>query len=116
MEMGQDAGRITWDNAMDNCASDNPDADGALLADEEGIAHAREWAAAFGAWDEDEIASWSAQEVNALVLQYIAGDIREAMPDLVDDYDAYERDAQAGRIGGNIFRDEDNQFWFYLGN
>lgn len=58
----------------------------------------------FGAWDEDEIASWTHTELNALFLQLVAGDIREAMPELLDDYPAYLAEAERGSISGRIYK------------
>ena len=70
-EMGSDAGKVTWKNVMDEADHDP------LLNSQDEIDEAKSWAGEFGAWEEEEISKWTDQEVNALVLQFIAGDIRE---------------------------------------
>lgn len=70
-ELGQDAGKITWGNAIDE-AHRAP-----LLTTPEQIDEARDWFGEFGAWDDEERAAWSDDEVNALVIQFISGNIRE---------------------------------------
>jgi hypothetical protein len=37
----------------------------------------RDFARSSGGWDSEEVAAWDAQEVNALFLQWIAGDCRQ---------------------------------------
>lgn len=108
MELGPDAGRITWENSLDN-AEESP-----LLTEGEQIETARDYFGEFGAWDDDERAAWSAQEVNALLLQLIAGDIREALPELLDDYEEYKRLAEEGPISSRIFR-ADGRWYYYVG-
>lgn len=74
MELGQNAGRITWDNAKKSYY--------VFVSTEEEKQKARDYIKEFGAWDEEEIAAWSDVELNALILQLIVGDLREywAMP------------------------------------
>ena len=70
-EGGQNAGRDTW-NAAKEQAAETP-----LLDTPEKLQAMREFARASGGWDAEETAAWSEQEVNALFLQWIAGDCRE---------------------------------------
>jgi hypothetical protein len=112
MELGQDAGRITWRHACE----DAPDF---ALLDTDGKreafkAHIRD----FGAWSDEEIAAWSDTELNALCVQMISGDMREA--DIGPDSDAeawtlYEIAATAGRCTGRIFRGDNGEIYYYLG-
>ncbi|MCA3186961.1 MAG: hypothetical protein INH13_25750 [Cupriavidus sp.] len=107
-ELGPDAGRITWRNAMSS--------DFKLLDTEEKLDAFRDHMRGFGAWDEAEIAAWSAQECEALFAQLVAGDMRESgladdFPDEID-WAAYE----AGDHGCNIFRDIDGEIYYYLGS
>jgi hypothetical protein len=73
------------------------------------VDNAKEYFAGFGAWSRDEIAAWSEQEVVALVLQFAAGDLREAQSccpgDGIGDidWDDFRDQAEAGRIGGRIY-------------
>lgn len=69
-EIGEDAGVVTWQNAMD-CVEDNP------LVKEEDVGEFRDYLRTFGAWWDSEIDAYTIQECNALCLQLIAGEIRE---------------------------------------
>jgi hypothetical protein len=80
------------------------------------VEDAKQFFKGFGAWDRDEIAAWTPQEVAALVLQFAAGDLREAQAlcpgeGLGDvDWDAAEKLAQAGTIGGRVYASGDQLF------
>ena len=58
--------------------------------------------------DAEECAAWPDDECNALFIQLISGDMREAGMDACDmdefDWEAYEEQAREGRIPGNIFK------------
>lgn len=112
MEGGDNAGQNTWNAAKEHAASMHPP----LLATGEAIDAFRDWVADFGAWTEDKIATWDATECNALFLQFIAGDVREAGADDLEslDWDEYENDCQSGRIAGNFFRSENGQIFYNL--
>ena len=99
-EGGQDAGRNTWE-ASKAQAADTP-----LLDTEEKLQAMRDFARSSGGWTAEEIAEWSAEEINALFLQWVAGDVREAGADSLDeiDWDEYQQDAEAGRISGRLYR------------
>ena len=100
-ERGKNAGRETWNNAKAE-ASAAP----VLAAHER--AEAQMYFAGFGAWDEDEIAAWTDADLDALVLQYAAGDLRELQSCCPGeglggvDWKEAERQAQAGRVSGNL--------------
>lgn len=70
-EIGEDAGRITWENAVDRAESVD------LLDTAEKVGAFRSFVLGFGAWTEEEVDAWTAIERNALLLQFIAGDLRE---------------------------------------
>lgn len=100
-ELGPNAGRITWANACEACHLIN-------LTPEE-ILEAKEYIKTWGAWEHDEIDSWSEDETKALIVQYAAGDYREAESVCGDDeyqagidWDKYEEEASAGSISGNL--------------
>ena len=113
-EMGQDAGRITWNNAKES-AKDSP-----LLESAEQLQALRDHMRGFGAWDEDEIAGWDADECNAIFIQLISGDMRESGMDGVPmdefDWNQYEIDIQAGQIAGRIGLWDDGRIGYYLGD
>lgn len=112
MEGGDNAGQNTWNAAKEDSASRKPP----LLATDEALEAFRDWVKDFGAWSEEEITAWDATECNALFLQFIAGDVREAGADDLEslDWDEYENDCQSGRIAGNLFRSEDGQIFYTL--
>lgn len=94
-----DIGKRTWDAAKasaKNCqlCSDK----GALVA----------YFDAFGAWD--DLDQWKLDDLNALLLQFISGDINEAKELCPDgaggiDWDEYRELSEAGQAAGNLFRE-----------
>ena len=69
-ELGYAAGKITWNNAKRQAAEEPilpPDA----------LDEFRAWVKEFGAWSKDEIAAWDATSCNALLIQFVSGDLRE---------------------------------------
>lgn len=113
-ELGQDAGKITWNNAKQE-AADSP-----LLNTDDELDALRDFARGFGAWDKKEIANWTKDECNALLIQFISGDLREASSlcpgDGPGDIDwiAYEELAQEGTASGRIYLSGEDVY-FYLG-
>ena len=83
-EGGQNSGRETWQASL-AAAEDTP-----LLDTPEKLEAMRDFALSSGGWNEEEVAAWSAQEVNALFLQWIAGDCREC-PAILDGVSFEER-------------------------
>ncbi len=75
---------------------------------------ARAWLKDFGAWDEDEIAAWSDTELNALVVQFIAGDIREM--DMFDTTEEYQEACERGTCSGRLYPGRNGEWYFYVGN
>lgn len=109
MERGKNAGPETWQNAMARALVPPP-----LLASADDLEAFRDHMKGFGAWDDDEIAAWSDQECNALFIQLISGDLREMgfQPDDFD-WEAYEADGNAAH---NIFKGDDDEIYYYLGD
>ena len=95
-ELGYDAGRYTWNNALEHVDDD-------LLCED--IAALDSWLDGFGAWDEEDRAEWSVEDYNALLLQFIAGDIRE-----MEAYDSFEEYSEVA--GGNLHPSDDGE-WYY---
>jgi hypothetical protein len=116
-ELGQNAGKITWANAKRE-AQNRPFP--LLMADDRDEFEA--WIKGFGAWEDEEIAAWSLDECNALLIQYISGDLRELL-DLCPGDDEYGIDwgearslQEQGTISGNIYEGDDGRLYFYMGN
>lgn len=115
-ELGQDAGRITWGHACE----DSPE--WMLLDTDEKREAFRQFVRESGGWDAGEIAAWSDVELNALLLQWIAGDMREA--DLhagmtEPEWRVYEQQAEQGRLAGRICGgplSTDGRVYFYIGS
>ena len=111
-ERGDNAGRETWDNALLQATS-TP-----LLTTSDQIDALREYVKGFGAWDREEIDGWSIEKCNAIFIQLISGDIREAglADDFLDEFDweSYEKRQQAGVVSPNLYRSSD-QIYYYLG-
>lgn len=110
-ELGDDAGRITWANAVD-AADQWPDWLDTEDKRDEFRAHVR----TFGAWDESEVAAWSDTELTALLIQMVSGDIRES--GLLDGktWPEYLSDAEAGRVSGNLYRGDTGGVFYYIGS
>jgi hypothetical protein len=108
-ELGQNAGTITWNNAVE----DSPEY--FMLDDDDKREAFRKFVEASGGWSESEINAWDDYQLNALLLQWIAGDIREADLDQVcPDWAAYEEDSREGNIAGRVFLDEGGEIYFYI--
>ncbi len=101
-ERGANAGSETWANSM-KAVAEYP-----LLKENEREA-VRGFFAEFGAWDEEEVAAWSDNELDALVLQFAAGDLRELQALAPGeglggiDWDEAEKLSQDGVCGGRLF-------------
>lgn len=108
-EIGEGAGQATWQAAID----DSPDYP--LLSSDSEREEARRYFQGFGAWEKDEIAVWSDTDLNALLIQYIAGSIRESgltPKSSTDEWAVYEADEN---IAHDIFRAADGQIYVYIG-
>jgi hypothetical protein len=71
--LGDFAGRITWNNAIAIAA----DHDSWLRSDLcDAVDGMRDWARECGAWDAEEIAAWSVEDCLGLLVQNIASDLR----------------------------------------
>jgi hypothetical protein len=110
-ERGEHAGRDTWNNAKEQGAA-SP-----LLTTDEQLDALRSYVKGFGAWSEDEIAAWSPVECNAIFIQLISGDMREADMDCIDlddfDWEDYE---QRDNLSHNLFRGEGGKYYYSLSN
>lgn len=102
LEKGSNAGPETWRNATEATRNRR-----LLKADERD--DVRRYFKGFGAWSEAEIKAWKPAELDALVLQYAAGDLRalqgvcpgEGLGDI--DWTEAEKLAEAGTVSGNLY-------------
>lgn len=110
-EMGQDAGPRTWRNAVEAANTWN------MLDTEEKREEFRAHIKGFGAWSEAEIAAWTDQELNALFIQLVSGDMREANLDVEEpDWDEYQKLCERGVVPSNIFKGVDGLIYYYIGS
>lgn len=111
-EIGKDAGRDTWNAACEDSTEYN------ILDNDEKRELFREFVRGFGAWDDAEIAAWTDVELNALCIQFISGDMRDAglHADMSDDeWTGYgENENSSGRIYGGILT-TDGRVYFNIG-
>ena len=97
-EIGRDAGLSTWQAANE----DSPDY--FMLDTDEKREAFRNHVKGFGAWSDEEIAAWSDVELNALFIQLVSGDMREAgLDEKPVDWEAYQEKAEEGNCSGNIY-------------
>lgn len=112
-ERGQNAGPETWANAKRE-ASESP-----LLTTPEQLEALRDHMRDFGAWEDEEIAAWDADNCNALFVQLVSGDMREAGldndPDDAD-WEDYHARAEEGQCSGAIYRADDGRVYYSLSN
>ena len=110
-ELGPTAARDTWQAACDD-SEDYP-----LLQTDEQREAFRAFVRSSGGWTAEEVAAWSDTELNALCIQWVAGDLRES--GLFADSDAadwaqYETDGSAGRVSSRICRGGDGKVYFCI--
>ena len=121
LEMGNNAGAITWNNSKEEAKNCN------LLDTEEKKEAFREFVESSGGWTMDKIMRWDDIELEALFIQWIAGDIREGgLDELIEGdeehngavWKEYEERCEQGQCSSNIFggpMSEDGSIYFCLG-
>ena len=70
----------------------------------------RAWAKDSGGWNDEEIAAWSDNELNALFIQLVSGDIREMGNSTWEEYAAL---SEAGQVSGCLFETQDGSIIYY---
>lgn len=110
-ELGENAGKITWANALKGADEYN------FLDTSEKRSAFREFLAGTGGWSRNEIFGWTRSELNALFIQFVAGDIREGGLNVpYPDWEQYQDYCELGLASGRIFKSGDNQIYYYIGN
>lgn len=114
-EGGENAAQNSW-NAAKEAAATTP-----ILRSEEELEAMRGWARSSGGWEREEIAAWDADELNALFLQLVSAETREAGWDSLEDAEWDDEGSLIDSLTGepaecsNIFRGTDGNVYFYLG-
>lgn len=101
-ELGPAAGRITWNNSLQE-GRDRP------LVTEDQMEELRSYFADYGAWDEEEIAGWTLEDMNGMVVQEAASNVREM--EAFDTYEEYQEAAERGSVSGQLWKDENGKWW-----
>ena len=106
-EIGADAGPSTWRAACE-------DADELFTGENFNREAFDSYFRSFGAWSDEELAAHSDAECKALMLQFIAGDMRDYCDDVAEwDWDEYESGDYSGRIGRGV---EPGTVYYYIGS
>jgi len=99
-ELGPEAGYITWENSKLFCENwyfkARP-----FLKTKEDFEAARDYFREFGAWSKEELDAMPDNEIQALLVQYIAGSIRE-MEGMT--HRQYVAATKKGQVSGDIFK------------
>jgi len=89
-----------------------------LLDTKEKRSAAIEFFDGFGAWGREEMENWEHNELNALLLQLISGDVNEYQDLAADNWDwaEYEELSKEGVVNGNLFKGVDSEIYYYVGD
>lgn len=112
-ERGEHAGRMTWN-------ASNRETHFHFLNTREELAKARAYFREFGAWSDEELAEMTDKEINALLLQNIAGNLREYLDFESRGADEFKKWNENN--GGQIYRGDIEgskdfgKLFFYMGS
>lgn len=107
-ELGSNAASYAWNNNLE-LATEYP------LVTDANRQEIRDHFAGYGAWDREEIANWSDQELAALVLQEGAAEMREFEELCDSNWDTYEELSNRGTISGRLSQGSDSKIYIYIG-
>lgn len=108
-EIGQNAGAITWRHSMERATRRD------ILRTPDEFDAARTFIRSSGGWSDEEVNAMPEKELRAMIIQWIAGDMRECGLDTSSpDWTEYEQQANEGNIPSNIYRADDGSVWFSL--
>lgn len=103
-ELGDNAGKITWNNSLESGIE--------FVKDPDDIERIKKWFSEFGAWSKEEIQAWDNKEVNALLLQFISGDLREYLKAKERSTEEFEEWYE--RQGGSIFESDEGDLYYSI--
>jgi hypothetical protein len=115
-EIGRDAGPSTWRAAVEESA------ESLILDTDEKREAFKDFVRSAGAWSDDEIGAWSVAELNALCIQWIAGDMREPVGfelgahTTPEQWSDYQKQSEDGQVSGRLFKGTDGEIYFYVGS
>ena len=114
-EIGEKAGAITWSNALNHAMEKEFE-----LSKEE-LQEWLEFLPSLGAWDDEEISGWNADEATALFIQFVSGDVRSLEWSLggqdasLEDHTEEQFMAATENEGRNLFRSDSGEWFYYVG-
>lgn len=109
VEIGDNAGASTWQAACEDAPDYN------LLDNADKLDAMRAWVIGTGAWSAKEVDNMADNELNALFIQLISGDIREK-EGLGLNWEEYQEASEQGQVSGCLFQGTDNEIYYYIGN
>ena len=115
-EIGNNAGPDTW-RACVQWVADSP-----IVSPDE-LDSVRYYMRSSGGWNSDEISAMRDNELQALALQFIAGDLRKAFrlrfgvvpAEIVLDWATYQQGSESGRWNSTFYRDDSGQVFATIG-
>lgn len=109
-ELSQNAGAQTWAECNDKAEEWTP------LDTEEKRETFRAFVKSSGDWSAEEIAQWSGSELQALCIQWIAGDARECDIDGQDldsiNWDRVRQDQENGQSPSSLYMGDDGRIYW----
>lgn len=114
LEQGENTGQVTWGNVCFDAPKWN------LLDTEEKLHAFRLFVKESGGWSTAEVERFSNKELNALCIQWIAGDMREPVgfdmgPQMdAEDWEEYEDQSKNGQVSGRIFMGNDFKIYWSM--
>jgi len=102
----QDIGKITWNRAREDSGK-------YPFAMDENRQALIEWLSGFGAWDRTEMDAWTLPELNALMIQFVAGWVQEKENQT---WEEYEKESCAGQVSGCLYEDIEGNVFASVGD
>lgn len=115
LEQGENTAPITWGNACWDAGK------WSLLDTEEKLDAFRAFVKESGGWTDAEVDAFTPIELNALCIQWIAGDMREPVgfdmgPHMdSEDWYEYREQSREGQVAGRIFMGMDHRIYWSMG-
>ena len=107
MEIGTNAGADTWRASVENAPDWN------FLETPELIEEFKSFVIESGGWDEEEVSLMTDCHLQALCLQWIAGDARDCGADVSNpDWLAIRADQECGRVNSSIGPGDNGQIYW----
>jgi len=115
-ELGEDAGRNTWQECCDTVRNiDDEDVAGFLTEVAANLEELRNHFSAYGAWTREEVKSWTLFELAALCLQEFAHEYRQFSEYCSGSWGQYREESESGTVSGRLCRGASGERFLYFG-